>query len=992
VDARIEASASATGSKTEEEGGRKSDEETDAQSIFVRELWGDEVFDSPTAGDRVDDANAEASDRSSDPNGGTGATGTSEADGASQDTEGGTVRVAAAIGASVLTPDVTATIADGVTIDASGEVEVKALSDADATTIATGLSYAGDASTSVGAAVAVNVGVLTTEATIGAATVTAGSVAVEAGNSANESNDFRLLALAGGGSTQSDSGSTAVAGAAGVNVVTSDVTAAIADHATVTASTGDVEITARSDIGIQNITGGGALTTGSSGTSVGVAIGVNVVVADTEASIGAGAEVDATSGTVSVVADASISPTKIDFADLVSGIADLGDKADEVLDWATDRDARVTTLVAGAGVAGGGTGIAGSVAVNVFTPTARAYIGPGADVDAADVVVRALDDTRVLDFVGSIGVGLSDGGFGASLDVLVLDKTTEAYVAASNDAQNPTVVQASGNVTVEAVATENLFTISLNFGIGSSTSVAGGAVVFVVVSDTRAFIGDDPDDQVAPAGIAQVTAGGNIYVAADSATMIDVSAGNVAVSTSGSSIGISVTVVVDVDTTEAFIGAGSSVSAAGGGTAIQVRDGDYDGDGNQGTESVTGLALTATSHEDVLSIAVGAGGGSDVGIGGSVTVNILDETTRAHIGDGASVLNTEDALVRASDDTRVLAVAGGAQFGGSGGIGAGVDVGVITKNTGAYVGSNANINVDGDLTLDAKSDESVVSVTANIAASGGFAVTFSACVYVMTTDTLAYVGDGADVAAGGNVAVKADDTAKFKLVAGGLAVGGGSAGVGASNTTLVKTDTVAAYVGDADVRADDGLMVQATSGEDVLAVAAGGGVGSSAGLAGSVVVNDLTETTRAYIADGAQINAADVGNSGQDVEVRATDDTEVLSIAGGVAAGGTAGVGIGAAVEVLTKTTEAYIGGATVNAKRNVVVEAQSSEEYTAIAVSLGAGGAAGVAGSAGVSVLNIETSAFVGDDPNGTRTGGIAQVHADGSVKISAVGTRSST
>src|SRR5213078_3094150 len=144
--------------------------------------------------------------------------------------------------------------------------------------------------------------------------------------------------------------------------------------------------------------------------------------------------------------------------------------------------------------------------------------------------------------------------------------------------------------------------------------------------------------------------------------------------------------------------------------------GDRDGGGNQIMENVRGLAVTAVSYDDYLTIAAGAGVGADVGIGGSVTVNTLTETTTASIGgaqinpDNSGATNAaQGVLVRADDDTKLISVAGGIQYGGSAGVGAGVDVGVITKHTTAAVAQNANVKLLGNMRVNADSEENIIS-------------------------------------------------------------------------------------------------------------------------------------------------------------------------------------------------------------------------------------------------------------------------------------------
>ncbi len=203
---------------------------------------------------------------------------------------------------------------------------------------------------------------------------------------------------------------------------TSQTTATIA-AATVDTSTGDVDVTARSDLGIQNIAGGGAITktnSGSNDKSVGLAIGVNFVDNTTDASIAAGAEVASATGDVAVLADASIKPTEIVLPEV------------PLIDEHTGI--KVTTLVVGASVgAASGWAAAGSAAVNVFDSATHASIGAGAQVSAGDdVEVRATDDTKINNVVGALAGSKEGKALGIGLDVTVLTKDTEATIAASD--------------------------------------------------------------------------------------------------------------------------------------------------------------------------------------------------------------------------------------------------------------------------------------------------------------------------------------------------------------------------------------------------------------------------------------------------------------------------------------------------------------------------------------------------------------------------------
>src|SRR5204863_1468668 len=113
----------------------------------------------------------------------------------------------------------------------------------------------------------------------------------------------------------------------------------------------------------------------------------------------------------------------------------------------------------------------------------------------------------------------------------------------------------------------------------------------------------------------------------------------------------------------------------------------------------------------------------------------------------------QGVLVRADDDNKVISVAGGIQYGGSAGVGAGVDVGVITKHTTAAVAQNANVKLLGNMRVNADSEENIISVSAMITASGGAGVSVSASIYPVSTTTTAHI-DGT-VNAGGVVSVLA---------------------------------------------------------------------------------------------------------------------------------------------------------------------------------------------------------------------------------------------
>src|SRR5262249_5491765 len=102
----------------------------------------------------------------------------------------------------------------------------------------------------------------------------------------------------------------------------------------------------------------------------------------------------------------------------------------------------------------------------------------------------------------------------------------------------------------------------------------------------------------------------------------------------------------------------------------------------------------------------------------------------------------------------------------------------------------------------------------------------------------------------------------------------------------------------------------------------------------------------------------------QGVRLRADDHTHLIGIGGGIAGAGTAGVGVAANVEVLSKTAAAHIDpSAEVHAQGDVAISASTEEDLTAVSAAGAFGGDAGVAVSPTIVTLTSVTRAYIGHD-----------------------------
>jgi hypothetical protein len=1021
VNAKTVAIGSAEGSKSESDGGNTADQETQNQTDYTNSRAGTSV-QSPNPGSQVAAGNSVAADQSANPGeqGGTGQQ-------ASTETQGGTVRAAAAVAATVIRPQVTANIADGLSVNADGDMSVRAFSDVDSQTQAIGLALADDAKTSVGAAVSINVADLITTAEIGeGAEINTGSATIEAGSSTGESNRFSATSLAGSGSTQKgENENTAIAGAASINVILANTTASIADDATLNATLGDVAVRARQDIALNAIAGGGALTLSDSGTSVGAAIGVNVVDSNTLASIGAGADIDAL-GALSVVADAEINPLELEVP---------------IVDYTVEQ-ILVTNLIIGAAIGSGGDAGAGSAAMNLFTPVTRASIGSGAMIDAgADVSVLGIDDTKVTDFTGSLAVSKNSAGVGIGLDVTVLTKTTEALIAAADEAGSATSVNAGGNLSIDADSSEDIFQLTANLGAGESTSGAGGANVLVNVTKTRAVLGRNPAATLPEAGNVSIDANGSVLVAADSSSKIESYAGTLGLSLSASSVGISVGVLVDIDETSATIGEAASVTARGHGSALLVRDGNFDEDGNQGSESVRGLAVSATSFEDIDLLAIAASGslgqnnsgetnsendgGTKVGIAASVGVAVVHGETKATLGVGTRINpdNTganagQGILLRGADETRVSQIIGGLAItsGADAGVTGSVSVNQIDNLVWARaLGSNGLNARDGGVRLSATGETNLNTVTIAVAGAANagnsdnnnssnivFAGAGSVTVNVVETELLAQIGGASSVNTSGALELTATDNSDISADSGGVAIAisnndGTTAGaVGASVAVNDLTQTIKASVTDTPIVAGDVSLSATNSAEiDTLTIAGSAAVsnGSNAlGGAGSGSGNFIQSLTEANIANpsGTQILTA----SG-DIAILAMDASKINADAGSGALsistkGGDLGaiaIGAAAAQNESVKTTMAALNDVTAS---GADVSVSASSTATIAAFTLGIAAALTNSGKLALAGAGSGSGNFITSDLSATIDA--SNVDASGNLVVAAEDANSIT
>jgi hypothetical protein len=451
-----------------------------------------------------------------------------------------------------------------------------------------------------------------------------------------------------------------------------------------------------------------------------------------------------------------------------------------------------------------------------------------------------------------------------------------------------------------------------------------------------------------------VTANGSVLVSAVENSELDIIAGNVAgAGTAG--IGVAAAVTVIDKTTEAFLGPNADVTGKGGGDGVTAHDGTFNvtsvtDSGSDGfAELPAAQFIPATAIDQNLdTITIGSGHGFKTGQalvysnGGNPSIGIeggetLEEGQTYYViaGDSDNNPSTFEIKLAATEqdayDGKAIDLADPTGLVGSHSLSDGVPSapnGEVTA-PGQQLDPSAKTDFDGgggnDLNPDTDTQTKQRTSVPDPKIVKGIAVT---AVNKDDIETIGVSGGGA-----GTVAVN---------------IGG--------SVNIITTNTSAFVADGAKVNKDTDTSDETTSDQSVL-VAAGNdlyhmGIAAAISIAGTAAVTPgaevtvITNNTKAYVDDGALVKAE------KDIEVVAHASEDFLTIGAGVGGGGTVGIGVAASVIVLDNTTYAYIGdndkleslGATANAGGNILVAATDTTG-TMVAESLGLGfGAAALA------------------------------------------------
>ena len=718
-------------------------------------------------------------------------------------------------------------------------------------------------------------------------------------------NDATILNIAasGSGATKGFSG----AGQISLNWV-DDKTDAHVKDSTVKAKEATT-IEAKDKGKIDSYTGAVSVSTGSS--AVGAAIGVNLIEGDTKAYL----ENSEVAGTAE------------------------GEKAGK-LAVTSDEASQITSIIA-SGALADKAATSFSASGNWIHTTTDAHVDSGKAMKTGALTIDAGNHSNA-----TLGVGtgaISNTAVGASVAVMVNDSDVKASL--SGDAKKEKTIEADG-ISVKADNAYNgsakdsdsdstAKTVAVGFAAGAAKFAGSGSVTVNVIS------------QKADASIGK----GN-YQAGNQG--VDVDAKNTA-----RLFGLAGGLGINLGGTG--IGAAADVQTYKGHTYASIEDGAK-------LSKASSVRVNAESEEDLTSVAATIATGDTFAGAGAAGLHVISTDTKAYIGNQedkeiteagkAELIEAGAVSVTAKDTTKLTTSGGSGAVSGTAAGGLSAAVEVVQKKASAYVGNHASIGGE-SLTVQAENTSDSTTAAAGLGVGGTAGVAGAASETFVTHTTDAHVGRAANVTTSGDADVKA--VSSFKQGAGAGGVGGsGTVGIGLANSTVsMSADTKAHVDGGAKVTGKN-VRVAADHTTDITYATIAGGLAGTAAINGAVGVNVLDTKTKAYTEDNTELTATGTADT-DGIAITASDATKLHGGNGGASIGA-AGGGAGLALSVmnLTKDTEAYAGkAAKLDAKGQISLAAQNSEDIFNLSLQAAGGSYAGLAGATNVMNLTAITKAY---------------------------------
>lgn len=608
-------------------------------------------------------------------------------------------------------------------------------------------------------------------------------------------------------------------------------------------------------------------------------------------------------------------------------------KDDTSLTVEADNAAKITNIAASGSGASKGSAVAGQISLNWVDNETDAHVKGGSLEAGKAATISAKDRGTINSYTGAVAISPGNNGaaVGASIAANLIKGDTKAYLE-NSEVAGTTEGEKAGKLSVTADETSQIQSIVAAGAASGKLAAAFAASGNWIHTKTDAHISNANDMKT-----------GALSVLAKNGSNATLGVGSAAAG--GNSAGASIAVMVNQ----------SEVNASLTGDETKKKTITADGITVQADNAYNGAA--SDTDENAKTVAVGFTGGTSQFAGsGSVTVNVIDQTTDATIGKGKYDAGQKAAQVAATSTAKLFGLAGGVSLSAGSGVGAAVDVQTYKGHTYAGLADGASLTNASSAHVNAESAEHMTSIAATGAGgAGSFAGAGAAGAHSIATDTKAYIGKQSEVTEAGDVSVTAKDETELNTIAGSGAASGNT-GVGLTAAVEVVNKKASAIVGDNAKVTGSSLTVKAENTSSSVTSAAGLGVGGTAGLAGAASETFVNQETDAHVGKNAKVTVK------EGAEILANSTFTQGATAGSVGGGGTVGMGISNATVSLHAVTKAYADdGAVISGGNQVKISADHTTDLTYATVAGGVGGTVGVSGNAAVNIIDTETKAYTG-------------------------------
>ncbi|MDR2171233.1 MAG: leukotoxin LktA family filamentous adhesin [Planctomycetaceae bacterium] len=694
------------------------------------------------------------------------------------------------------------------------------------------------------------------------------------------------------------------------------------------------------------------------------------------------------------------------------------------LDIDAERTGKIISVTAGGSgtAAEKGAQVAGSASLNILLDDTIVRIKDAILTEKnegnSDVNINAADSALIIALAGGFAAG-GKGAAGASIVGNYLDLNTFANInnskitannlSITSDNKSSIVTIAFAGGAGKTVGVGGTIAILLSDGttqtsIFDSEIILSGAFEAAATSDDGIGAGSYYRDIIAD--LQKEEDSGDTSYLSDNGTKLDTrekdADGNLSGEETALKLGLSliqpkiVTAALAIALGETAVGANIGLNILTDTTGVLIS-------GSKIAASAVGL--DAATSGSIIAVGVGVSGSSgSLAIGGNVAVNLVGGSTTVDLINGSNIDVKNELSAKAINSAGIVNIAFNlAVSNGGTGVSASIAYNQIAHSTLVNVNNNVQIS-GGSIKLAADNTSAIIAALISIGGgggTGGFGVSFAintigtiALSEIDSTDidnlndngtreeeekfrydlasdfgseniiskiassenkTEVVIQDSTITATVDGIDLDANISGAVISIAIGAGFGGnagaGAAGAYNNNSAANNIFAINSNLTTTGTRGD--ISAETLSSGNIFAVSIGGGGGGTVGVGVGAALNNLFGQNQI-----AFLNTNTISTGAISLDTR--NNNLIISVAGGVAGGGTVGVGAAITANLLWGTTVAQIVGGITEAE-TISIKAFNNSDIFAVAGAGAFGGVFTAAGSIAVNYLQNKTDARIG-------------------------------